>query len=71
MDQALKAGLVGAIVSGAPSTVWTLLEGGDVAEGGRALGKVLLPREERTWVLLAAGAPVQWTPSADSACLIT
>ena len=58
MDQALKAGLVGAIVSGAPSTVWTLLEGADVAEGGRALGKVLLPREERTWVLLAAGAPV-------------
>ena len=58
MDPALKAGLVGAVVSGAPSTLWTLLEGGDVAEGGRALGKVLLPREERTWVLLAAGAPV-------------
>jgi hypothetical protein len=46
------------VLSGAPSTVWTLLEGGDPAEGGRALGKVLLPREERTLVLLAAGAPV-------------
>lgn len=54
----LRAGLVGAVVSGAPSTVWTLLEGGDPAEGGRALGKVLLPREERTLVLLVAGAPV-------------
>ena len=58
MDPALQAGLVAAVVSGAPSTVCTLLEGGDVTEGGRALGKVLLPREERTWVLLAAGAPV-------------
>ena len=47
-----------AVVSGFPSTVWTLLEGGDPAEGGRALGKVLLPREERTLVLLVAGAPV-------------
>jgi len=56
--EALKAGLVGSVVSGAPSTVWTLLEGGDPAEGGRALGKVLLPREERTLVLLVAGAPV-------------
>ena len=54
----LSAGLAGAVWSGLPSTVWTLFEGGDPAEGGRALGKVLLPREERTWALLAAGAPV-------------
>jgi hypothetical protein len=54
----LAAGLAGAIVSGVPSTVWTLVEGGDPLDGGRALGKVLLPREERTSVLLAAGAPV-------------
>jgi hypothetical protein len=54
----LAAGLVGAVVSGFPSTVWTLVEGGDPAEGGRALGKVLLPREERTLVLLVTGAPV-------------
>src|SRR5690349_22658112 len=53
-----RAGVVGAVLSGAPSTVWTLLEGGDPAEGGRALGRVLLPREERTLVLLVAGAPV-------------
>jgi hypothetical protein len=54
----LLAGLAGSVISGFPSTVWTLLEGGDPAEGGRALGKVLLPREERTLVLLVAGAPV-------------
>ena len=54
----LAAGLAGAVVSGLPSTLWTLVEGGDPLEGGRALGKVLLPREQRTLVLLAAGAPV-------------
>ena len=54
----LVAGLVGAVVSGAPSTVWTLAEGGDPLEGARALGRALLPREQRTVVLLAAGAPV-------------
>jgi hypothetical protein len=54
----LLAGVVGAVASGFPSTLWTLVERGDPAEGGRALGRVLLPREERTVVLLAAGAPV-------------
>jgi hypothetical protein len=54
----LVAGLAGAVVSGVPSTVWTLVEGGDPAEGGRALGRVLLPRSDRTLVLLVAGAPV-------------
>ena len=50
--------MAGAIVSGFPSTLITLLERGDPLEGGRALGKVLLPREDRTAVLLVAGAPV-------------
>jgi hypothetical protein len=54
----LAAGMAGAIISAFPSTTWTLLRRGDVLEGGRALGKVLLPREQRTLVLLAAGAPV-------------
>jgi hypothetical protein len=54
----LAAGLAGAALSGVPSTVITLLEGGDPLEGGRALGKVLLPRSEQTPLLLAAGAPV-------------
>jgi hypothetical protein len=55
---ALVAGLAGAVTSGFPSTTWTLLQRGDVWEGGRALGLVLLPHERRTAVLLAAGAPV-------------
>ena len=55
---ALAAGLAGAVVSAFPSTTWTLIERGDVLEGGRALGLVLLPNEKRTVVLLAAGAPV-------------
>src|SRR4051794_15422430 len=54
----LAAGLAGAVVSGLPSTVWTLVEGDDPLEGARALGRVLLPREERTLPLLVAGAPV-------------
>jgi hypothetical protein len=53
----LAAGLAGAVVSGFPSTVWTLAEGGDPLEGARALGRVLLPRSNRTPLLLAAGAP--------------
>src|SRR3954449_8161022 len=43
----LAAGMAGAIFSGFPSTLITLLERGDPLEGGRALGKVLLPREDR------------------------
>jgi hypothetical protein len=50
--------MAGAVVSGIPSTLYTVLEGGDPLEGGRALGQVLLPRSERTLVLLVAGAPV-------------
>src|SRR3954447_14935949 len=54
----LAAGLAGAIVSGFPSTLYTLAQGGDPLEGARALGRVMLPRAERTLPLLAAGAPV-------------
>jgi hypothetical protein len=54
----LAAGLAGAIVSAFPSTTWTLIRRGDVLEGARALGSVLLPREQRTLVLVIAGAPV-------------
>ena len=41
-----------------PSTSWTLIERGDVLEGARALGLVLLPRARSTPLLLLAGAPV-------------
>jgi hypothetical protein len=54
----VEAGLVGAVVSGIPSTVWTLLRGDDVLDGARAAGAIILPRERRTPVLLAAAVPV-------------
>jgi len=56
--RALVAGLAGSVVSAFPSTLWTLIRRGDVLEGGRALGLVLLPNQRRTVVLLVAGAPV-------------
>jgi hypothetical protein len=55
---ALAAGLAGAACSAIPSTVWSLVRGDDVLDGGRAAGALLLPHERRTAVLLAAAAPV-------------
>jgi hypothetical protein len=54
---ALAAGLVAAVVSGVPSTAWTLLRGGDVLAGGRAAGTLLAPCARSTPVLLAAAVP--------------
>jgi len=63
LGDALTAGLVGAACSAIPSTVWSLARGDDVLEGGRAAGAIVLPRERRTPVLLAAAAPVHLTIS--------
>jgi hypothetical protein len=54
----LAAGLAGAACSAIPSTTWTVLHGEDVLGGGRAAGAIVLPRERRTLVLLAAAVPV-------------
>ena len=54
----VKAGLVGAVVSGLPSTVITLARGESLLDGVRAAGAIVLPRETRTPVLLAAAVPV-------------
>lgn len=54
----VRAGLVGAVLSGAPSTLYTLARGEDVLDGARAAGAILLPRARRTPVLLAAAVPV-------------
>jgi hypothetical protein len=54
----LAAGVAGAACSAIPSTVWSLVRGDDVLEGGRAAGAMLLPRERRTAVLLVAATPV-------------
>ena len=55
---ALCAGLVASVVSGAPSTAWSLVAGDDVLDGARAAGALLLPSARRTEVLLAAAVPV-------------
>ena len=58
MRDAFHAGLVAAVVSGAPSTAIALARGDDVLEGARAAGTLLLPHETRTLPLLAAATPV-------------
>jgi hypothetical protein len=58
MREAVHAGLVAAVVSGAPSTTIALARGDDVLEGARAAGTLLLPHETRTLPLLAAAVPV-------------
>jgi hypothetical protein len=55
---AIEAGLVAAVVSGAPSTLVALVRREDVLMGARAAGALLLPRERRTLPLLAAAVPV-------------
>jgi hypothetical protein len=47
-----------AACSAIPSTVWSLMRGDDVLEGGCAAGAVLLPYERRTAVLLVDATPV-------------
>jgi hypothetical protein len=58
LGDALSAGLAGAACSALPSTVWSLVRGDDLLEGGRAAGAMLLPNERRTAVLLATAVPV-------------
>jgi hypothetical protein len=58
VNRVLEAGLAGAVLSGVPSTTVALWRGEDVLEGARAAGRIVLPRETRTPVLLAAAVPV-------------
>jgi hypothetical protein len=58
VHRAVEAGLVAAVVSGAPSTLVTLARREDLLAGARAAGTLLLPRERRTLPLLAAAVPV-------------
>lgn len=67
---ALTAGLAGAVCSAIPSTVWSLVRGEDVLEGGRAAGAMVLPHERRTAVLLAIAAPVHLAISLGWAAVI-
>ena len=54
----IRAGLVAAVLSGAPSTVHALVTRQDPLAATRAAGAMLLPRETRTGPLLAAAVPV-------------
>jgi hypothetical protein len=58
VNRVLEAGLAGAVLSGLPSTAVALWRREDVLEGARAAGRIVLPRETRTPVLLAAAVPV-------------
>ncbi len=58
VTEIVTAGLVGAAVSGLPSTVITIARGESLLDGARAAGAIALPRETRTPVLLAAAVPV-------------
>lgn len=55
---AMLAGLVAAAASGIPSTVWTLARGGEVLEGARAAGALVLPVERDARLLLLVAVPV-------------
>jgi hypothetical protein len=58
VNRVLEAGLAGAVLSGIPSTAVALWRGEDVLDGARAAGRIVLPHETRTPVLLAAAVPV-------------
>jgi hypothetical protein len=58
VNRVVEAGLAGAALSGVPSTAVALWRGEDLLDGARAAGKIVLPRETRTPVLLAAAVPV-------------
>lgn len=49
------AGLAGALLGGAPSTVHAVATGGDVRAATVAAGSLLLPHEDRSRPLMAAG----------------
>jgi hypothetical protein len=66
----LVAGLAGAALSAVPSTAYALATRGDLLEGARAAGAMLLPRERRTPALLAAAVPVHLALSLGWAALL-
>ena len=56
--EVLRAGAVGAALSGIPSTVHALVTGADVLVGAEAAGSLLLPWARRRALLVAAAGPV-------------
>ena len=58
LEDALVAGLVASVVSGAPSTGYAIATRRDPLEATLAAGSILLQRERRGWVLVLAAAPI-------------
>ncbi|HVE92148.1 MAG TPA: hypothetical protein VNE62_07595 [Actinomycetota bacterium] len=58
------AAAVAAVVSGVPSTVYAIATGRPVLEATQAAGSMVLPRETRQAVLVAAAAPLHVALSA-------
>jgi hypothetical protein len=63
VHDAVAAGAVAAVVSGAPSTLSAVAAGGDPLEPTLAAGSILLPNEARRGRLVAAAVPVHLTVS--------
>ena len=58
LRRVVKAGVVAAVLSGAPSTLYAVATGRDPLEATSAAGSILLPGELRRGRLLAAAVPV-------------
>jgi hypothetical protein len=54
MNRIVRAAAVAAVVSGAPSTLWSIRHGRDPLEASKAAGQLLLPNSKRTLPLLAS-----------------
>ena len=70
-EDALIAGAVAALVSGLPSTLWSLGAGRDPLEATLAAGSVLLPDEHRHGRLIAAAVPIHLSLSLGWALVLT
>ena len=71
VSDAFVAGTVAAVVSGVPSSVWAVATGRSLTEGALAAGSLMLPREQRPAVLLAAAVPVHLMLSLGWAFVMT
>ncbi|MDX6477174.1 MAG: hypothetical protein QOH95_2685 [Gaiellaceae bacterium] len=66
----MKAGLVAAVVSGAPSTAYALAAGRDPLEATKVAGTLLVGEHAPAWLQLTAAVPVHLTLSIGWAAAI-
>jgi hypothetical protein len=70
LRDAVRAGLIASVVSGAPSTLHALATGRDPLEATYAAGSIVLPGETRRERLLAAAVPVHLSISVGWAIVL-